>query len=387
MLRNLKEDGNRHNLGLKMLLYNTHEEISGKKHLVPWNSHLIPKFLRLKIDDEELTEQETAVYDRQIRVWGVDAQRRLSKSHILVSGIKGTIVEFCKNIVLAGVGSLTVHDDRMVTEELLSANFLIPPDENVYSGKSIAELCCDSLKDFNPMVRVSVQKGDLLSFDVDFFGKFDVVIVSSCSLSTKVSVNEKCRRLSKQIAFYTVDCRGSCGEIFVDLQNYIYSKGKADEKVECLLEYLSFEEAISIPWRSLPRGLSKLYLVLRVIEQFEEIQGRTPGEISTADFLNVQKLRKELCQIHFMNESEIPDSFLQRLLAGGARESSPVCAIIGGILGQEVIKAISGKGDPLKNFFLFDAMDGKGIIQDISKVQAPKTEFGLGSVERVENIV
>ncbi|CAI9776058.1 unnamed protein product [Fraxinus pennsylvanica] len=80
----------------------------------------------------------------------------------------------------------TVNDDRSVTEELLSANFLIPPDENMYSGKSIAELCCDSLKDFNPMVRVSVQKGDLLNFDVDFFDKFDVVVVSSCSLSTKV---------------------------------------------------------------------------------------------------------------------------------------------------------------------------------------------------------
>jgi hypothetical protein len=35
----------------------------------------------------------------------------------------------------------TVNDDRPATEELLSANFLIPPDENMYSGKSIAELC------------------------------------------------------------------------------------------------------------------------------------------------------------------------------------------------------------------------------------------------------
>lgn len=50
-------------------------------------------------------------------------------------------------------------DSREVTEEALSANFLIPPDENVYSGKTLAELCCDSLKDFNPMVRVSVEKG------------------------------------------------------------------------------------------------------------------------------------------------------------------------------------------------------------------------------------
>lgn len=70
-------------------------------------------------------------------------------------------MQFCKNIVLAGVGSLTINDDRPVTEEALSANFLIPSDENAFAGRSVAELCCDSLKDFNPMVRVSVEKGVL----------------------------------------------------------------------------------------------------------------------------------------------------------------------------------------------------------------------------------
>jgi ubiquitin-like 1-activating enzyme E1 A len=59
---------------------------------------------------------------------------------------------------------LTLVDDRVVTEEALSANFLIPPAENVYGGKTVAELCCDSLKDFNPMVRVSVEKGLPLLF-------------------------------------------------------------------------------------------------------------------------------------------------------------------------------------------------------------------------------
>lgn len=46
-----------------------------------------------------------------------------------------------------------------MTEDSLSANFLIHPNENSYDGKTLAELCCDSLKDFNPMVRVSVEKG------------------------------------------------------------------------------------------------------------------------------------------------------------------------------------------------------------------------------------
>ncbi|XP_057804836.1 SUMO-activating enzyme subunit 1A isoform X2 [Salvia miltiorrhiza] len=301
------------------------------------------------MDGEELTEQETALYDRQIRVWGADAQRRLSKSHILVSGLKGSVVEFCKNIVLAGVGSVTLNDDRVVTEELLSANFLVPSDPNVYTGKSLAELCSDSLKDFNPMVRVEVQQGELSNFGVDFFHKFDAVVISSCSLSTKRSVNEKCRKSLKRIAFYTVDCRDSCGEIFVDLQDYIYTK-----------------EAISAPWKSLPRRVSKLYLALRVIEKFEELEGRSPRETSAADLPKVQRLRKELCDAQSHDESQIPDALLERLLKGRT-EFPPVCAIIGGILGQEVIKAISGKGDPLKNFFFYDAMDGKGIIEDICK--------------------
>ncbi|RAL45907.1 hypothetical protein DM860_006061 [Cuscuta australis] len=329
----------------------------------------------------ELTEQETAIYDRQIRVWGVDAQRRLSKAHVFVSGLKGTAVEFCKNIVLAGVGSLTLNDDRMVTDELLSSNFLIPPDENVFIGKSVAELCCDSLKEFNPMVHVFVQKGYLSSFDTDFFDKFDVVVISHCSLSTKKSVNAKCRKLSKHISFYTVDVRDSCGEIFVDLQNYTYSKKQSEEMTDCQINYPSFEEAINVPWADLPKRTSKLYFSMRVIERFEESEGHEPGKtFNAADLLTVQNLRKELCDAQGLNESQIPDNLLGRLLKG-TEEFPPVCAIIGGILGQEVIKAISGKGDPVKNFFFFDAMDGKGIIEDISGVKTSTGDLPSQNIE------
>ncbi|KAL5543873.1 hypothetical protein UlMin_007657 [Ulmus minor] len=321
------------------------------------------------MDGEELTEQETALYDRQIRVWGADAQRRLSKAHILVYGMKGTVAEFCKNIVLAGVGSLTLVDDRVVTEEALSANFLIPPDENVCGGKTIAEICCDSLKDFNPMVRVYVEKGDLSSFGGEFFSKFDVVVVSCCSLTAKKLTNEKCRKLSKRVAFYAVDCRNSCGEVFVDLQLHRYSKKKLEETIECELPYPSFEEAIAVPWRTLPRKMSKVYFAMRVIERFEEAEGRNPGEVLIEDLPGVLKVKKEICEAQSLNESHIPDALLERLVAVKT-EFPPVCAVIGGILGQEVIKAISGKGEPLKNFFFFDAMDGKGIIEDIS----PNTE-------------
>ncbi|KAK0590151.1 hypothetical protein LWI29_023274 [Acer saccharum] len=155
--------------------------------------------------------------------------------------MKGTIAEFCKNIVLPGVGTLTLVDDWMVNEEALSANFWILPDEYVNGGKTISEVCCDSLKEFNPMVRVSVEKGDLSSFGGEFYDKFNVVVASCCSFTTKKLINEKCRKLSKRVAFYTVDCRDSCGEIFVDLQNHNYSKQKPEETIECQLQYPSVE--------------------------------------------------------------------------------------------------------------------------------------------------
>lgn len=38
----------------------------------------------------------------------------------------------------------------------------------------------------------------------------------------QILINERCRKRQKRIAFYTIDCKDSCGEIFVDLQNYTY---------------------------------------------------------------------------------------------------------------------------------------------------------------------
>uniref|UniRef100_A0A0D6R3D0 Ubiquitin-like 1-activating enzyme E1A n=1 Tax=Araucaria cunninghamii TaxID=56994 RepID=A0A0D6R3D0_ARACU len=317
------------------------------------------------MDGGVLTDQETAVYDRQIRVWGVDAQRRLSKSRVLVIGVTGVVAELCKNIVLAGIGSLSLMDDRDITSEALSANFLIVADESKWKGKSIAEVCQDSLRDFNPMVHVSTEKGSLAEMAADFLDNFDAVVLGRASISTKKQVNEMCRNRPQRVAFYSVDCRGSSGEIFVDLQNHTYNQKKTEE-VPLQVGFPSLEEALSVHWSSLPRNTTKLYFAMRIVEAFEQDEGREPGDLSSADLPSLLNMRKKLCEEQGFAQSRIPDVLLQRIVDAGKRELPPVCAIIGGILGQEVIKAMSCKGDPLKNFFLFDVMDGKGIIEDIS---------------------
>lgn len=39
-------------------------------------------------------------------------------------------------------------------------------------------------------------------------------------------------------------------------------------------------------------------------------------------------------------------------------EISPVCVVMGGILGNEIIKAITGKGEPANNILMFDGIEG-----------------------------
>lgn len=36
--------------------------------------------------NEDLTEEERKLYDRQIRLWGLDAQKRLNKFRVCIAG-------------------------------------------------------------------------------------------------------------------------------------------------------------------------------------------------------------------------------------------------------------------------------------------------------------
>lgn len=47
-------------------------------------------------------------------VLGRDAMRRMGESNILIAGMRGLGVEIAKNVILAGVRSVTVQDEGVV---------------------------------------------------------------------------------------------------------------------------------------------------------------------------------------------------------------------------------------------------------------------------------
>ena len=71
-----------------------------------------------------LSAVESERYDRQIRLWGVEAQSRMQRTQVLVCGLRGLHVETVKNLVLAGVG-VTLLDHARVEASDLQYNFFL----------------------------------------------------------------------------------------------------------------------------------------------------------------------------------------------------------------------------------------------------------------------
>ena len=79
--------------------------------------------------EEEMSVREAQVYDRQIRLWGLEAQKRMKNAKLLICGFRALSAEVCKNLVLAGI-SVVIQDSNPVTVEDLGAHICLG-DKNI----------------------------------------------------------------------------------------------------------------------------------------------------------------------------------------------------------------------------------------------------------------
>ena len=63
------------------------------------------------------------------------------------------------------------------------------------------------------------------------------------------------------------------------------------------------------------------------------------------------------------------EDFLGGVGAAGVGDASyempAVAAVVGGILGQELLRAVTGKGEPVRNSFFFTMANSQGTIENI----------------------
>lgn len=151
---------------------------------------------------------DEGLYSRQLYVLGHEAMRRMAASDVLISGIGGLGVEIAKNVILAGVKSVTLHDQQNSSLKDLSSQFYLSEST---IGQNRAEASCAHLSELNQYVPTTSYAGPLTD---DFIAKFRVVVLTD----TDEAEQKRIAAIARQhnVALIIALTRGLFGQIFCD---------------------------------------------------------------------------------------------------------------------------------------------------------------------------
>lgn len=338
------------------------------------------------IEKEEamISEEEAAQYDRQIRLWGLEAQKRLRASRVLLAGLGGLGAEVAKNLILAGVKGLTLLDHEQVSEESCRAQFLVPVSAQ---GQNRAKASLERAQNLNPMVEVHADPSHIQDKPDHFFLQFDAVVLTRCSRDLMLRLDQLCSQ--HNIKVFCGDVYGYYGYMFTNLgpqYSFVEEKPKVVKPsgestdgpqskktkldttettmVKKVASFCSLKQALELDWTSdkAKAALKKTppdYFLLQVLLKFRTDRGRDPDPQSfDEDSQALRQIRDDVMEKLSVNPSLLNDHFSSYCFS----ELSPVCAVVGGVLGQEVVKALSQRDPPHRNFFFFDARKSNGVV-------------------------
>ncbi|KAJ8440204.1 hypothetical protein Cgig2_023969 [Carnegiea gigantea] len=380
------------------------------------------------------------LHSRQLAVYGRETMRRLFASNVLISGMQGLGAEIAKNLILAGVKSVTLQDEGVVELWDLSSNFVFTEDD---VGKNRALASVQKLQELNNAVLVSTLTTQLTK---EQLSNFQAVVFTDISLEKAIEFNDYCHSHQPPIAFIKAEVRGLFGSVFCDFgpeftvfdvdgeeprtgiiasisndnpalvscvdderlefqdgdlvvfsevqgmtelndgkprkiinarpysftleedtTNFgAYQKGGIVTQVKQpkVLHFKPLREALSDPGDFLLSDYSKfdrpslLHLAFQALDKFLCELGRYPSSGSEEDAQKLISIASEMNDDQGNGRLEDIIPKLLRHFAFGARAVlSPMAAMFGGIVGQEVVKACSGKFHPLFQFFYFDSLE------------------------------
>ncbi|KAK3808468.1 MAG: SUMO-activating enzyme subunit 1 [Benniella sp.] len=329
--------------------------------------------------EHKITEDEAALYDRQIRLWGLEAQHRMRNASILIAGMRALSDEVCKNIILAGVGSITLLEHEVVTEEDLGAQFLVRQED---IGRNRAEAAAEKARHLNPRVKVIVDQENIADKPDSYFTQFNVVCLTGCNAEQMIRVDNACRET--KTGLYAAGVHGFFGYIFCDLTHHEYreetqepatERGKEPETkiTQRSQSYDSLASTLETTWgnpkpKVLRRKVSPLLFAIQVLWMFQQKHdGRLPLISNEEDLDEIFSLRDERLKSAEVDSGFVDDDLLRTLVTSATAEISPVCAIVGGFLAQDILKTLSGKDAPLLNYFLYNGIEGTGLVHHVQK--------------------
>eukprot|EP00560_Eucampia_antarctica_P005158 CAMPEP_0197840898 /NCGR_PEP_ID=MMETSP1437-20131217/45870_1 /TAXON_ID=49252 ORGANISM="Eucampia antarctica, Strain CCMP1452" /NCGR_SAMPLE_ID=MMETSP1437 /ASSEMBLY_ACC=CAM_ASM_001096 /LENGTH=431 /DNA_ID=CAMNT_0043450575 /DNA_START=63 /DNA_END=1354 /DNA_ORIENTATION=+ len=419
------------------------------------------------------SHDESDVYDRQIRLWGAEAQNKIRDTKVLYVHMSGVSSEILKNLVLAGVRAAicdgrsypdamsetpssflppqervklsllnaavdavnvavdVVADDSPIVKEAGNAKKRVKtmtvaeamPQERVklsllnaavdavdaavdavddddspivkeagnakkrVKTMTVAEAMQPHVLELNPLLdtcQIDETNRPLSSIPDSYFQQFDIVIASRLSSSVNNNDNDNnsnnntmsqkdILRMAEATTkadgkFMLVDTFGMYGCAMIDLgpkHQFRQEKGKDKlSDLKAIQPYVPFSQMMAagnqlhqITDRWHKNGPPKVLVMYFAILHYRNIIITNHQDQQNSQHFS--KITQQYLKHSGLDTQYLGDEKqLDYLYTISNAQVSPVCAVLGGVLGNEVIKAISGKGQPANNVLLFDGMDG-----------------------------
>ncbi|XP_071157497.1 ubiquitin-like modifier-activating enzyme 1 isoform X6 [Mytilus edulis] len=167
-----------------------------------------PKKVNMSQNGTSETDIDESLYSRQLYVLGHEAMKKMANSNVLICGMKGLGIEIAKNVVLAGVKSVTIQDTEQTTWYDLSSQFFLREKD---MGKNRAAASLDRLSELNSYVPISASIDPLSE---SFLKSFQVVVLTNSQLDEQIKLGEYCH--ANGIKLIVADTKGLFGEVFCD---------------------------------------------------------------------------------------------------------------------------------------------------------------------------
>merc|ERR1711977_255225 len=293
--------------------------------------------------------------------------------------------EIAKNLVLAGIHSLTIVDHELITANDLGSQFFISESD---IGTNRAEAAAPQIRKLNPRVSVIVDQTDIRVRGPDYFGAFDVVTATDLHPDSLNIINTATRINHRP--FYAAGVHGFYGFIFSDLiqHDYVVEREKSNRatvlgpetrtrsvvdvkvkkeggknvemvtKRELYSTWFLASDAASLPAEFLKsrrrlKVVTPILSCLRALWEFLQFNdGRMPS--TTEDLKMFTVLATQKHKALGLPDETLRSEVLRKFLQNLGSEVAPVTAVLGGQLAQDVINVLGARQQPIQNMVIFD---------------------------------
>ena len=328
--------------------------------------------------------------DRNIRVFGLETQKKLFESIVLITNITPMMSELCKNLILSGAGICLYDDTSKIAEKDCENNFFF----NITDvGKNKADVLKSKIKTFKESCRINIIKE---INEINKLGiKYGVMDLSEGLMNNDIKKEiEKIMNESKNILYYIKIVKDKA--IFL---NNILEKKFLDEnknknkdetrfvKDEKIIDHMDLSDDDEDGEGDTEKKVEEKKKNENIPEKNENKNGTKVIEISNNEdddekkieilkendysYLDVEQKVKEIKELIPKNmkknkEKVINDAFnvLNNNNSNNDDKKNPLnCLtnyVIGGVVCHEIINCISKKKNPRTNIYYYDSFIGTG---------------------------